>query len=351
VKPRVSIDSSEAPAANPAPPLGAQLIELIWGYQRSQIVYAAARLGLADLLADEPQSIEELATATGTDAASLYRLLRTLAGHGLFAERDDARFEQTGLSELLRTGTAGSLRAMALAEGEDFYPVWGHLVSSVQTGEPAFERVFGMSNWEYREHHPEANGRFNAYMSDLTRQKAAAVVANYPFPDRGVVIDVGGGDGTLLAAILQAYPDLRGVLFDLPHVAEEAGRTLRAAGVAERCDVVGGDFFVAVPRGGDCYLLATVLHDWDDERSAEILRQCRQSLAQGGRVLLIERVMPLGNTPSPAKLRDLHMLVTNAGGRERTEAEWETLLATGGFQLRTVTPAGPVYHLLEALPT
>src|SRR5215203_236334 len=265
--------------AAPVPPApGAQLADLIWGYQRTQIVYVAARLGLSDRLADGPQPVDELAAATGTHAPALYRLLRTLAGYGLFAERDDGRFEQTPLSALLRSGTSGSLRAMALAEGEDFYPAWGQLLYSVQTGEPAFERVFGLSNWEYRAQHPNANARFNAYMSDLTRQKAAAVVAHYRFPDRGVVVDVGGGDGTLIAAVLNAYPDLRGVLFDLPHVAPEADGTIAAAGVAERCQVVGGDFFAAVPPGGDAYLLRQIIHDWDDAQATAILATCRRAL-------------------------------------------------------------------------
>jgi len=344
-------DRASSPALPAQLSLAAQLTDLIWGYQRTQIVYVAAKLGLADLLVEGPQSVDMLATATSTHAPSLYRLLRTLASHGVFAEREDARFELMPLAEMLRSNTPGSLQAMALAEGADFYPLWGELLYSVQTGQPAFEHVNGMSNWEYRAQHPDANARFNAYMGDLTRQKAAAVVASYRFPASGMVVDVGGGDGTLLAHILHAYPGLRGILFDLPHVAQEATAILTAAGVAERCAVVGGDFFKMVPADGDCYVLATVLHDWSDERAGDILRQCRQVITPGARLLVIERVMPPGNTPSVAKLRDLHMLVGNAGGRERTETEWRTVLASAGFDLASLTRTGPAYHILEGIPS
>lgn len=345
----MSESGTASPPPAPSAP-GAALADLIWGYQRTQLVYVAAKLGLADLMAEGPTSVDALADATNTHAPSLYRVLRALAGHGVFAERQDGLFELTPMAELLRSSRPGSVRALALAEGADFYPVWGELLFSVQTGQPAFAQVYGMPNWEYRALHPDANSRFNAYMGDLTRQKAAAVVAHYRFPESGVVVDVGGGDGTLLASILAAYPGLQGILFDREHVVGEARAILTGAGVAERCDVVGGDFFVAVPAGGDRYVLATVLHDWNDERATEILQQCRRVMARDARLLVIERVLPPGNTPSIAKLRDVHMLVGNVGGRERTEAEWRTLLAAGGFRLASSTAAGPAYHVLEGAP-
>jgi len=302
------VPTRPAPTPTPAPPQ-AQLADLLWGYQRTQLLYVAAKLGIADLLVTGPRSTEELAAATGTHAPSLYRLLRALAGHAVFAEQEDGRFELTPLAALLQTDSPDSMRAMALAEGEDFYAVWGELLHSVRTGETAFARVYGMANWEYRAQNPEANARFNAYMGDLTRQKAAAVVTHYRFPERGTVVDVGGGDGTLLAAILRAYPHLRGVLFDVPHVVAQAEAVLAAAGVADRCARVGGDFFADVPPGGDRYLLATVLHDWGDDRAADILRTCRRAMTPGATLLVIERVMPGRNVPSMAKLRDMHMLI------------------------------------------
>lgn len=338
------------PPAPAAPPLAARLVDLLWGYQRTQLLYAAAALGLADQLADGPRPLAELAAATATHAPSLARLFRALAAHGLFAEREDGRFETTPLAALLRAGAPGSLRAMVLAEGGDFYPVWGALLHSVRTGETAFEHLHGMSNWDYRARHPEVNARFNAYMGDLTRLKVAAVLAQYRFPEEGLVVDVGGGDGTLLAALLAAYPGLRGLLFDLPHVAAAAAGVLAAAGVADRCAARAGDFFVAVPEGGARYILSTVLHDWDDERAAAILRQCRRAMAPTALLLVIERVLPADNSSPVGRLRDLHMLVANAGGRERTEAEWRAVLLEGGFRLAALTPAGPAYHVIDAVP-
>jgi hypothetical protein len=339
---------SDNPTFAPAAPLAARFTDLLWGYQRTQLLYAAAVLGLADLLEEGPRSVTELAVATETDAPSLARLLWALTAHGLFTERDDGQFALNPLAALLRTDTADSLRAMVLAEAGDLYPIWGALLHSVRTGETAFEHLHGMTNWEYRAQHPEVNARFNAYMGDLARQKVAAVLANYPFPDAGMVVDVGGGDGTLLIALLTRYPGLRGTLFDLPHVA--AAAKLEAAGVAARCAVVGGDFFTAVPTGGDYYILAAVLHDWDDARAADILRQCHRAMPSTATLLLIERVLPDDNSSPVGRLRDMHMLVLNTGGRERTAAEWRAVLADGGFALTALTSAGPAYHVITATP-
>jgi hypothetical protein len=342
------------PAATPAPAaLSAQFLDLFLGYQRTQLLYVAATLGLADLLADGPRTVADLATATSTHPPSFARVLRALAGLGVFAAREDGRYELTPLAQPLRSGVSGSLRALVLAQGEDLYPVWGALLYSVQTGAPAFDHLYGMANWEYRKLHPDVNARFNAYMSDLAGRRAAAVAAGYPFPDAGVVIDVGGGDGTLLAAILARHPGLRGILFDQPHVVKEARQRIAAAGagITERVDVIGGDFFAAVPAGGDYYLLSAVLHDWGDDHAAAILAQCRRAMEPGAKLLVIEQVLPPGNDPSLVKLFDILMLVTNAGGRERTEEEWRTLLAGGGFALQTRRAATPTYEVLEAAPS
>ena len=342
-------DAVPAPAAQQAPEV--ELTELLLGYQRTQLLYVAAKLGLADLLAAGPQPVEALATATGTHAPSLYRLLRALASLGVFAEQDDGRFALTPLAALLQSQTPSSLRAMVLAHGEDMNRVWGELLFSVQTGQTAFEQVYGLSNWEYRRRHPEVNARFNAVMAGYARQTAAGVVAHYPFPENGVVIDIGGGTGTLLAAILRQYPGLQGVLFDQPHVVAEATSVLGAAGVADRCRIEAGDFFVSVPTDGDIYILSWILHDWDDARATDILVQCRRAMPAEARLLVVERVIPPGNDPSPGKLVDIHMLLVNAGGRERTEAEWRTLLKASGFSLQSSTPIGRGFSVLEALPS
>jgi len=336
-------------APSPATPVD-RFLGLFWGYQRTQLLYVAARLGIADLLADGPKPVDELASATGTHAPSLARFLRALAGLGVFAAREDGQYELTDLAQPLRSGVPGSQRALVLAHGEDLYPVWGALLYSVQTGAPAFDHVYGMPNWEYRRLHPEVNARFNAYMSDLSSSRAAVVARRYPFRDTGVVVDVGGGDGTLLTAILTRHPGLRGVLFDQPHVVAEAGTRLAAGGVVDRVEVVGGDFFAGVPAGGDYYILSAVLHDWGDERTAAILAQCRRAMGPEAKLLLVEQVLPPGNVPSTTKLYDILMLVTNAGGRERTEEEWRALLRAGGFDLTDRLPATPIYEVITAVP-
>jgi hypothetical protein len=330
--------------------LSARFHDLALGYQHSQLLYVAAKLGLADLLAEAPQTVEELAAATQMHAPSLARVLRALAGFGVFAERDDGRYELTPLARPLRSGVPGSLRALVLVQGEDLYPVWGQLLYSVQTGKPAFDQVHGMPNWAYRERHPEVNARFNAGLAANARASKGSVAAVYPFPERGLVVDVGGADGTLLTLILAPRPGLRGVLFDQPHVAAAAGPTLTAAGVTDRVEIVGGDFFTAVPAGGDYYVLSAILHDWDDDRATAILAQCRQAMAPAATLLLVERVLPAGNDPSPVKMMDINMLVTNAGGRERTEADWRALLAAGGFALQRRVVAGSTYEVIEAVP-
>jgi len=339
------------PAATPSPvALSAQVHELFLGYQRTALLYVAAELGLADHLVDGPRPVEGLAAATHTHAPSLTRVLRALASLGVFAEQADGRFALTPLAQPLRSGVPGSLRAMMIAHGKDLYPVWGALLVSVQTGAPAFDKVYGMPNWEYRRRHPEVNARFNAFMSDMVSRRAAAVAATYPFPDTGVVVDVGGGDGTLLAAILATRPYLCGVLFDQPHVVAEAGPRLTAAGVADRVNVVGGDFFVDVPAGGDSYILSAVLHDWGDDRAIAILAQCRRAIGFDAKLLVVEQVLPPDNDPSLAKLSDINMLVTNAGGRERSEDEWRALLHAGGFDLTDRLATTPTYEVITAVP-
>jgi predicted O-methyltransferase YrrM len=330
--------------------LATELNELVLGYRRTQLFYVAAKLGLADLLASGPQSVDALAAAAHVDASSLYRLLRALAGYGAFAEQEDGRFQLTPLAALLQADLPGSLRATVLAHGEDFYRVWGELFYSVQTGEPAFDRVYGLSNWAYRQQHPEANARFNALMASMARRRAAGVLSTYRFAGHRVVVDVGGGNGTLLVALLRHYPELRGMLVDQPHVIAQAHTVLATAGVADRCIVLEGDFFAEVPAGGDFYILSEILHDWSDARASDILVRCHRAMASGAKLLIVERVVPKGNDPSPAKLIDIQMLVTNAGGRERTEHEWRRLVESAGFRVRSIVRTGEPGDILEAVP-
>jgi hypothetical protein len=310
---------------------------MITGYWISQAIYVAAKLGIADLLKDGPKTDDELAQATGAHPRSLYRLLRALASVRVFAEAEDGRFGLTPLGEYLQTGIPGSVRALTINHGERLYRPWGDLLHSVRTGETAFNHIFGMDVWQYATQNPEAVAIFNEAMTELTTQISTAVVAAYAFSRSSKIVDIGGGNGALILSILQANPQMSGVLFDLPHVIESAKKHLDAAGLTGRCAVVAGDFFASVPSGGDTYILKNIIHDWDDEHALKILQNCHRAMAENGKLLLVEGIIPPGNEPSFGKLVDLNMLVM-AGGGERTEAEYRALLAAAGFQLTNVVP-------------
>jgi hypothetical protein len=329
----------------------ARMMELTTGALLSQAVSVTAALGVAEELAAGPRPVEEVADAVGAHAPTLYRVLRALADAEVVHELEGRRFALTSMGELLRSDVPGSMRSWAAMVG---LPVQWHAVAdllrSVRTGEPAFERVHGRSLFDYLGDHPDAAELFDGAMADLSRGWIATVVGSYDFGRCRTVVDVGGGNGALLAAILTANPEIRGVLYDVPEVVAGAGRLLAEAGVGDRCDRVGGDFFDAVPPGGDAYVLANVVHDWDDERAARILANCRAAVEDDGRVLLAEALLPDGVAPSPAKVMDLAMLAVTPGGRQRTGAEHRELLRRAGLRLSRVVP-GDVYSLVEAVPT
>jgi SAM-dependent methyltransferase len=322
---------------------------MMTGYWVSQALHVAAKLGIADLLAAGPVNCEHLAVATNTHAPSLQRVLRALASVGVFTEVSPGSFALTPLAELLRTETPGSMRALAIMYAEEQYRTWGDLLHSVQTGETAFDYQFGMGYFEYLAQHPEADRVFNEAMTGWTHQLVGAVVDTYDFSSFKTVVDVGGGYGALLAAILQRYPGTRGILFEQPHVIASAEEQLVAAGVAERCMFVGGDFFAAVPPGGDAYVLSQILHDWNDEHCLAILEQCRRAMPDHGKLLVVELVLPPGDEPYLGKWLDLHMLVL-LGGSERTAAEYDTLFRAAGFKLARVVPTPPGPSVVEAVP-
>jgi hypothetical protein len=330
-------------------PSPATLLQMMTGYWVSQALYVAAKLGVADLLIDGPRPIEELAAATQSDAPSLRRVLRALASASVFTESRPGTFALTPLAALLQTGTPDSMRALAIMYAEEQYRAWGDILHSVQTGETAFERHFGTSYFAYLAQHPKADRVFNEAMTGWTTQLVDAVLDAYDFSQFKTVVDVGGSYGTLLAAILRSHPAARGILFDQPHVVATAGERLAVAGVAECCTIVGGDFFVEVPSGGDAYVLAQILHDWDDERSVAILRQCRSAMPAHGKLLLIELVLPPGEEPFFGKWLDLHMLVM-LGARERTAAEYEALFRAAGFAPGRVIPTAAGASIVEAVP-
>ncbi|MBI3801360.1 MAG: methyltransferase [Deltaproteobacteria bacterium] len=323
------------------------MLQMIAGLWMSRAIYIAAKLGIADLLKDKPQSSKELAQATGMHAPSLYRVLRALASVGVFAEDEQGCFALTPLAATLRSDLPGSLRAFAIAElGEDHYPAWGEVLHSVKTGEIAFDHLFGLDVWQYRSQHPEDGRIFDEAMASFSSVVNAAIVTSYDFSSIGNIVDVGGGDGSLITSILKANPGMKGVLFDLPHVIAGARRRIEAEGLAERCEVVAGDAFTSVPSGGDAYLLKWIIHDWDEEHSVAILKNCHRAMAEQGKLLLVEARVPPGNTPSFHKFMDLNMLVMT-GGRERTEVEYQALLEAAGFRLTRTIPTPSEMDVME----
>ena len=324
------------------------VLQVIAGFWLSRCVYIAAKLGFADLLQDGSKTPAELAVLTGTHAPALYRVLRALASNGWLQEDSDGRFGMTALTAGLQTGAPGSLRALATTElGEEHYPAWGNLLFSVRTGELAFDDVFGMPNWQYWAGHPEHADIFNRAMSEMTAIIEPAVLSICDFTGAKTIVDVGGGRGTLISSILRAYPDARGIVVDLPHVIEQGRQLIATNGLQDRCELVGGDFFKQVPSGGDVYLLKWVIHDWDDAKATAILKNCHAAMPAHARLLLIEAPLPPANDPSLHKLMDVNMLVMT-GGRERTEAEYRTLLDAAGFELTRVTVTPLELGVLEA---
>ncbi len=331
--------------------LAVRLRDIIGGNWMSQAAYVAAQLQIPDQLAEGPKTSAELASATGSHAPSLHRFMRGLATLDICRERDDGRFELAPMGHLLRSNVPGSVRSWALFIGGPHWPVWGHLLHSVNTGETARMRLAGMRDFEHLTRDPALAALFNQAMLELTYLAARDVVQTYDFSGVERIVDVGGGSGQLLAPILQAYPAAQGVLFDMAHARAAGERHLHALGLADRCEVVTGSFFEAIPGPADVCLLKSIIHDWDDDRSRAILETCRRALAPGGKLLVIERLMPERLEASPAHQAiarsDLNMLV-GPGGRERTEAEFRALLAAAGLRLNRViaTPSG--FDILEA---
>jgi hypothetical protein len=333
-------------------PPSAALLKMITDYWVSQAVSTAAQLGIADFLKDGPKRSEELAPAVGADARALYRLLRALTSVGVFVEDEDSRFGLTPLGTYLQSDVPGSLRAIAIFFGTEFFRAGSRLAYSVQTGQPAFDHVFGMGFFEYLERHPESGRVFNEAMTGLTRQRVAAVVAAYDFSSLRKIVDVGGGQGEFLIAVLKAHPTLTGVLFDLPTAINSAQQAIAAADLTERCALVAGDFFAAVPSGGDAYVLSAVIHDWLDDKATAILQNCHRAMGKSSTLLLIERVLPpraeRAATLQPyASLADLLMMVI--GGQERTEAEFRALFTQAGFVLTRVIPTQSPFSVIEGV--
>jgi SAM-dependent methyltransferase len=325
----------------------AELSVILFGFMRTQALSVAAKLGIADLIGDERRDVSDLARESGAHEPSLYRLLRLLTSEGVFEETEPRTFANNRLSDGLRSAAPSSMRYIAISMGAEMYRCWVSALHSFTTGEPGFDEQFGMPWFDYLAQHPEASDVFNRAMAAGTRTRLEALVRHDWSPFRRVA-DIGGGTGSTIAAVLVANPHLEGALFDLPTVVESAPEILERAGVTERCAVVGGDFFSDLLPPADAYLLVQILHDWNDERAATILRNCRRSIAADGRLLIVDGVVPPGSEPDALKHMDLHMLVM-LGGKERDEEEWRELLAGEGFDLVRIAPSG-AKHMIEARP-
>jgi hypothetical protein len=322
---------------------------LVSGFRVSQAIHAAVELGIPDLLADEERTSDDLAHASGSDPGTLYRLLRALASLGVLHEAAGRRFSLTPFGRPLRSDVPGSLHSWARLIGRDYvWGSWGNLAHAVRHGENSFRALHGTGLFEWRAEHPEESHLFDDAMRSLTAIANDALLAAYDFGRFGTVVDVGGGTGALLASVLEAHPGTRGVLFDQAHVVVGAEPVLRAAGVLDRCEVVAGSFFSAVPEGGDVYLLKSIIHDWEDEESVRILSVCRAAMAPDAVLVLVEHDLGPPNEQPDAKLADLNMLVM-PGGRERTDGEYAELFRLAGLRHSTTTIATTGHALIEAV--
>lgn len=325
-----------------------QLDRMIIGYWLSQAIYAAAKFGIADLLQSGPIPVDELAEKTSTNPDALYRLLRALASVGVFAEGPPRQFSLTPLAEPLQSNVPGSKRALALMAGDEQFHAWTEIVYSIQTGKKAFDKVFGQPIFDYLGEHRDKAQIFDAAMVGIHGRESGAVQKAYDFSGIRTIVDIGGGNGSQLIELLVANPHMRGILFDLPHVIERAKAPIAAAGLASRCELVAGSFFESVPAGADAYFMRHIIHDWEDEKSLTILRNCHRAMPQNGRLLLVESVIPSGNEPFGGKFLDLVMLLI-PGGKERTEDEYRILFQQAGFELTRIVPTNAEVSVIEGV--
>lgn len=324
-----------------------RILQMCFASLLTQLIGVAAELAVADLLAQGPRPVDELAARTGTQPDGLYRVLRALAGQGIFTEVAPRTFGLTPAAAVLRQDVPGSMRDLARYFG---MPARNHafveLLHAVRTGEPAFDHVHGTDYWTYLADHPGDAAIFDNAMGNLARQVHAVALSACDLSDTRLLVDVGGGHGHLTAALLDRYRQLRAVVFDLPHVVAGAETVLADAGVADRADIAAGDFFTAVPEGGDSYVLSMILHDWDDARAIAILANVRRAMDPGGKVIVVDAILPDGDHPHLGKLLDIVML-TVLPGRERTEAEFAALFQAAGLRhVETRAPSSPTSVLV-----
>ncbi|WP_321470239.1 methyltransferase [uncultured Paludibaculum sp.] len=344
----IAVQRNASEAAQEQQAAAQQVLGIISGFWLSRAVQVAATLEIPDLLADGPRDANDLAAASRTHAPSLYRLLRALASAGVLRELPGQCFEATALSNLLRKDVPGSMRSTAITElGLMHYASWGNLIDTLRTGDYAFQTTFQTDPWTYLKGHPELGAIFNDSMTNVTKVMQRAILEAYDFSPYRKIVDLGGGQGLLLKAMLEASPQARGVLFDAPQVVEQARQVLRDEPAAERIEFDAGDFFQGVTAGGDLYTMKWILHDWADAESRLILQNIRKVMAPGARVLVLDMVLPEPNVPDFGPMMDLNMLVMT-GGRERTEAEFADLLTSAGLRLRRVYTTKSPLGIVEA---
>lgn len=341
---------STAQQAQADMPPHAQLIQMASAYWISKLLYAAAKLDLADRLADEPKSADELAGSTETHAPSLHRFMRTLASLGVLKSVDDRRFALTPLGEALKKDAPGSAWASVQSvAGPSFVRAFEEIMHSLKTGGTGFEAAFGMPVFDYFAQNAEEASLFSELMVGFHGGETPAVAAAYDFSGVGTIVDVGGATGNMLSAILSRYDGPRGILFDMPHIVGNAPALLEKNGVADRVAIETGSFFESVPEGGDVYILSHIIHDWSEEQCLAILGNIRRAMKPDGRLLIIEFVLPEDDTPHLGKLADMVMLVV-PGGQERTANEYDALLAKAGFKMTRVVPTESPVSIVEAVP-
>jgi O-methyltransferase domain/Dimerisation domain len=325
------------------------MIQMGTAYWLSSLVYTAARLGLADLLAAGPKSALDLAAATKANPRALYRFMRTLASFGILTLRDDDTFALTEVGATLKRDAPGSARATVLTlGGPAMWQAFGEFQYSLETGKPAVEKVLGMGFFDYLAKHPDEASLFSETMVGIHGAEPPAVAAAYDFSSCDTIVDVGGATGNMLAHILARHPQPKGVLFDRSHVVNDAPALLRARGVADRVTITEGNFFESVPEGGDAYILSHIIHDWTEAQCQTILGNCRKAMSRDAKLLIVEFVLPEGNTPHFGKLADMVML-TVPGGEERTAQEYRTLLDAAGFTMTRVVPTASDVSVVEAM--
>jgi precorrin-6B methylase 2/predicted transcriptional regulator len=325
------------------------LLEMMYGYQKSQALFVAAKLGIADILSNGSKTADELAKATGVNSRSIYHLMRMLISVGVFSTEDNDKFQLNPMGKHLLTGTSDSLRGTVMVMGDEIYQAWGNLLYGIKTGKTAFNHTFNRDVYSYLKQDSEASVNFNEWMKETTREWLLPVLEAYDFSEVKTLVDVGGGIGTLTAVILNANPKMQAILFDREDVVVDAQRVLEGAGVADRCQIVGGNFFEAVLPDGDLYLISRVLLNWDDSNAIKILTNCYQAMTVKDRLLVVDFMLPKGKMSPFIGLGSLNLFIMG-GNFMRTEDEFYNLLSSAGFKVtNTIKTTGPV-SAIEAKP-